>query len=70
MGDLRGQSAQTHGVRSTRPRRRGTSHLAGGGGGSPAGPMKAKTWLVPGRSSRPSATDGVGKWFAYPLKGI
>ena len=43
---------------------------AGGGWGRPPGPMKAKTWSVPGRSSRPSPTDGVGKWFAYPPKGI
>src|SRR5580698_9202921 len=43
---------------------------AGGGGGRPAGPMKAKTWSVPGRSSRPSPTDGVGKWFADPPKGV
>src|SRR3984885_7066313 len=32
--------------------------------------MKAKTWLVPGSSSRPSAADGVGKWFADAPKGI
>ena len=44
--------------------------LRGGGDGSPAGPMKAKTWSVPGRSSRPSPTDGVGKWFVYPPKDI
>ena len=43
---------------------------AGGDGGSPAGPMKAKTWSVPGSRSRPSATEGVGKWFACPPNGI
>ncbi len=43
---------------------------AAGGGGRPAGPMKAKTWSVPGTSSRPSPTDGVGKWFANPPKRI
>ena len=32
--------------------------------------MKAKTWLMPGSSSRPSAADGVGKWFADAPKGI
>src|SRR6202012_2740000 len=38
--------------------------------GRPAGPLNAKTWSVPGRSSRPSATDGVGKWFADAPNGI
>src|ERR1700722_6182121 len=73
------QPDERHPARSRR-----TSQLAGGAGGSPAGPMKAKTWLVPGSrrrplaapglgdgcSSRPSAADGGGKWFADPPKGI
>jgi hypothetical protein len=46
------------------------SQLAEGAGGNPAGPIKAKTRLMPGSSSRPSAADGVGKWFADPPKGI
>ena len=43
---------------------------AGGGGdggpGIPAEPEKAETWSVLGASSRPSPTDGVGKWLAWP----
>src|SRR6202012_2924048 len=57
-------------ARGGRSRRPGGSQLGGGGGGRRAGPMKAKTWSVPGRSSRPSPTDGVAKWFATSPKGI
>ena len=42
---------------------------AGGGGdggpGSPAEPEKATTWSLDGARSRPSPTDGVGKWLAW-----
>ena len=37
---------------------------AGVAGGSPAGPSKACTWFDDGASNSPSATVGVGKWFA------
>ena len=46
------------------------SQLAGVPAAALPGSMKAKTRLVPGSSSRPSAAVGVGKWFADRPKGI
>ena len=46
---------------------------AGGGGvggpGIPAEPEKATTWSLVGARRRPSPTDGVGKWLAWPPTG-
>src|SRR6185437_3516012 len=46
---------------------------AGGGGdgppGTPPDPLKASTRSEEGARSRPSPTDGVGKWFASPPSG-